>query len=387
MDVLRREQLSREELARYSRHLMLPEVGVAGQRKLAGASVLLVGAGGLGSPLGLYLAAAGVGRLGIVDDDVVDSTNLQRQVIHGTSAVGRPKVESAARRLADLNPNVEVVPHPYRFDAARGLALAAQYDVVVDGTDNFPTRYLVNDACVLAGKPNVYGSVYRFEGQASVFDASRGPCYRCLFPQAPPPGAVPSCAEGGVLGVLPGIIGLIQATETIKLIIGAGESLVGRLLIFDALEMRFASLAIAKDERCPVCGPHPSITQLHEEAASCTALPDDALRDVDSDSDITAVTLRQMLERDERVAVLDVREPFERDIAKLSNTHEIPLGDLAQRLGELPRDQDIVVYCRTGVRSAQAVRALREAGFRRARNLSGGIHAWIDDVDPTLTRY
>jgi len=387
MDVLKRTDLSREELGRYSRHLVLPEVGLAGQRKLKGASALLIGAGGLGSPLGLYLAAAGVGRLGLVDDDVVDETNLQRQVIHGSASLGVPKVESAAARIADLNPHVEVVKYPFRLDASRVLALVSDYDVIVDGTDNFATRFLVNDACVLAGKPNVYGSVYRFEGQASVFDARLGPCYRCLFPQPPPPGAVPSCADGGVLGVLPGIVGLIQATETIKLIIGVGESLVGRLLIFDALEMRFATLSIVKDPACPICGTNPSITQVRDEDVSCDALPDDARRGADSALDITPRTLRARLDAGDHVALLDVREPVEREIATLVNTFEIPLGDLGKRLDDLPKDQDIVVYCRSGARSAQAAQLLRDAGFRRVRNLIGGIRGWIDDVDPTLTRY
>ncbi len=387
MDVLRSADLSREELGRYSRHLVLPEVGLAGQRKLKAASVLLVGAGGLGSPLGLYLAAAGVGKLGVVDDDVVDETNLQRQVIHGSSAIGAPKVESAARRIADLNPNVKVITYPFRLDASRALALVSDYDVIVDGSDNFATRFLVNDACVLAHKPNVYGSVYRFEGQASVFDARRGPCYRCLFPQPPPPGAVPSCADGGVLGVLPGIVGLIQATETLKLIVGIGESLIGRLLIFDALEMRFAALSIVKDPACPVCGTNPSITELRDEDVLCAPLPDDARRGSDSAIDITPRTLRARLDRGERVALLDVREPVEREIATLANTHEIPLADLEHRLGELSKDEEIVVYCRSGVRSAQAAQLLRAAGFRQVRNLIGGIRAWTDDVDPTLTRY
>ncbi|MDQ6768068.1 MAG: molybdopterin-synthase adenylyltransferase MoeB [Candidatus Eremiobacteraeota bacterium] len=387
MDVIKSADLSRAELARYSRHLVLPEVGMAGQRKLKAASVLLVGAGGLGSPLGLYLAAAGVGRLGIVDDDHVDETNLQRQVIHSSASVGESKVQSAAQRINDLNPNVEVSTYPFRLDASRALGMVTEYDVTVDGSDNFPTRFLVNDACVLAGKPNVYGSVYRFEGQASVFDARRGPCYRCLFPQPPPAGSVPSCAEGGVLGVLPGIIGLIQATETIKLIIGAGNPLIGRLLIFDALDMRFASLSISKDDACPICSATPSITRLRDEDVACDPLPADARRFADSDADITPRTLRAKLDRGESLELLDVREPVERDIAKLPNTREIPLGDLARHLDELPKDKEIVVYCRVGGRSAQAAQLLRAAGFSRVRNLLGGLHAWIDDVDPTLTRY
>src|ERR1700736_6973169 len=386
MNVLRTTDLSREEVQRYSRHLTLPDVGPAGQRKLKAASVLLVGAGGLGSPLGLYLAAAGVGHLGIVDDDVVDETNLQRQVIHGSGAVGTLKVESAAQRIADLNPHVEVTTYPFRFGVEQALALVGDYDIIVDGSDNFPTRFLVNDACVIAGKPNVYGSVYRFEGQASVFDAQRGPCYRCVFPQPPPPGAVPSCAGGGVVGVVPGIIGLIQATETIKLIIGKGEPLIGKLLIFDALEMRFATLAIAKDDACPVCGTNPSITQVREEDARCD-IPPDALRGSAADLEITPQSLQAKLDSGEPIELLDVREPVEREIATLANTIEIRVDDLAEHLGELPRDREIVTYCRTGVRSARAVQLLRDAGFVRVRSLAGGINAWSETIDPTVMRY
>lgn len=387
MDVLRAADLTRDELQRYSRHLALPEVGVAGQRKLKAARVLLVGAGGLGSPLALYLAAAGVGTLGIVDDDVVDATNLQRQIMFGTMTLGESKVAAATRRIADLNPNVEVVGYPVRLRAQNAMPIIEDYDIVADGCDNFSARYLINDACVLAGRPNVHGSVYRFEGQASVFDAKRGPCYRCIFPQPPPPGTVPSCAEGGVLGVLPGIIGLIQATEVLKLIIGAGETLISRLLIFDALEMRFRSLKLAKDGECAVCGPNATITSLRDEDAQICDLPPDALRNVDSELAITPATLKADLGRRLPIELLDVREPYERDIAKLANTKEIPLGELSQRMGELHKDEDIVVYCRVGGRSAQAVQLLRDAGFPRVRNLIGGILGWIDDVDPTLTRY
>lgn len=384
MDV-RQAELTRDELQRYARHLILPEIGLDGQRKLKGACVLLVGAGGLGSPLGLYLAAAGVGTLGIVDDDAVDETNLQRQVIHGTGALGESKVESAARRIADLNPHVDVVPYPYRLSASNALDIVRQYDIVVDGCDNFTTRFLVNDACVLAGRPDVFGSVYRFEGQASVFDARQGPCYRCLFPTLPPPGSVPSCAEGGVLGVLPGIIGLVQATETMKLILGIGETLVGRLLVFDALEMRFRSLRLSKDEQCPVCGPHATITEVKDEVDAC-AIPS-ANGHAQTDDSIAVSALHEKLERGERVAILDVREPAERAIARLPNTFEIPLGELQERMGELPKDGELVVYCLTGNRSSRAVRALQEAGFPLARSLAGGIRAWTDEVDPTLTRY
>ena len=374
--------LSRPELQRYSRHLILPEVGLAGQRKLRSARVLLVGVGGLGSPLGLYLAAAGVGTLGIVDDDIVDATNLQRQVIHGSEAVGTPKTESAATRIAELNPHVTVEAHRVRLDASNALDLVRRYDVVVDGSDNFTTRFAVNDACVLAGKPNIYGSVYRFEGQASVFDATRGPCYRCLFSTAPPPGEIPSCAEGGVLGVLPGIIGLIQATETIKTILGIGETLIGRLLVFDALEMRFRTLNLRKDEDCPICGPQATITSVIEEAVSCE--PPERERRPDS---IDPKTLHDRIARGDRLALLDVREPAEREIAKLPNTFEIPLDDLPQRMSEIPRDREIVVYCLTGNRSARAAKLLRDAGYPLVRNLEGGIRAWTDLVDPTLTRY
>ncbi len=387
MDVLRSKDLTRDEFARYSRHLILPEVGIAGQRALKVASVLLVGAGGLGSPLGLYLAAAGIGRLGIVDDDVVDVSNLQRQVIHGSAAVGTAKVQSAAQRITDLNPHVDVVTHAVRLDASSVLELVAGYDVIIDGSDNFATRFAVNDACVLSKKPNVYGSVYRFEGQASVFDARVGPCYRCLFPSPPPPGAVPSCAEGGVLGVLPGVIGLIQATEAIKLITGLGEPLIGRLLMYDALEMRFATLAIAKDPSCPVCGDNPSIVEVRDEQVVCDVPESDGSSAVDAITEITPVMLRALLDRGERVALLDVREPYEREIVALNNTHEIPLGELERRASELPTDADIVVYCRSGVRSAQAVHLLRDAGFSRVRNLERGILGWIDDVDPSLARY
>ncbi len=383
MDV-RQAELTRDELQRYSRHLILPEIGLEGQRKLKAASVLLVGAGGLGSPLGLYLAAAGVGTLGIVDDDVVDETNLQRQVIHGTAAVGESKVHSAARRIADLNPHVDVVSYPYRLSASNALDIVRRYDLIVDGSDNFTTRFLVSDACVLAGKPNVFGSVYRFEGQASVFDAQRGPCYRCVFPTPPPPGAVPSCADGGVLGVLPGIVGLIQATETMKLIVGVGEPLIGRLLVFDALEMRFRSLKLLKDERCPACGPNATITELRDEPAACD-IPANGSQERDDSIDVK--TLRAKLDGGEQIEILDVREPVERDIARLANTKEIPLGELHERLNELPKDREIVVYCLTGNRSAQAARLLSEAGFAKVRSLQGGIRAWTDEIDPTLTRY
>jgi sulfur-carrier protein adenylyltransferase/sulfurtransferase len=369
------EQLTREELQRYSRHLLLPEIGSTGQQRIKSARVLLVGAGGLGSPLALYLAAAGVGTLGIVDDDEVDTTNLQRQVLHDSTSVGQPKVLSAQQRIAALNPHVTVVPHHARLSPDTAEALLSEYDIVADGSDNFPTRYLVNDACVALAKVNVYGSVYRFEGQASVFDAARGPCYRCLFPHAPPPGVAPSCAEAGVLGVLPGIVGLIQATEVLKLIAGVGEPLIGRLLVFDALDMHFRELRLAKDPDCPACGSQAGSVRLSDdyEAGACY--------------EISAPALHEKIARGERFELLDVREPVERDIAKLANTKEIPLGELESRMGELARDVPIVVYCYSGSRSGYAAQQLRAAGFADVKNLGGGILAWMDLVDPSLTRY
>jgi sulfur-carrier protein adenylyltransferase/sulfurtransferase len=381
--------LTRDELRRYSRHLSLPEVGVAGQRRLRRARVLIVGAGGLGAPLGLYLAAAGVGTIGIVDFDAVEDSNLQRQVIHSTPAVGSSKVGSAARRLRELNPGVEIVEHAVRLDSSNALEILRGYDIVADGTDNFPTRYLVNDACVLLGKPNVYGSVYRFEGQASLFDATRGPCYRCLYPVPPPPGAVPSCAEGGVLGVLPGLIGLIGATETVKRIIGIGESLVGRLLIFDALEMRFRELKLRKDPECPVCGEHPTITELIDYDFFCGAgAQPERNEDVATRlPDITPSELKAKLDRGERFDLVDVREDYELDICKLPYTKWIPLGELADRVDELDPATETIVYCRSGARSARAVDMLSKRGFTRARNLTGGVLRYADDVDPSMEKY
>ena len=382
--------LTRDELRRYSRHLSLPEVGSAGQRKLKAARVLIIGAGGLGAPLGLYLAAAGVGTIGIVDHDDVEESNLQRQVIHATSGVGTPKAQSAARRIADLNPGVETIVHQTRLSSANALEILRDYDVIVDGTDNFPTRYLVNDACVLLGKPNVYGSVYRFEGQASVFDAAVGPCYRCLFPEPPPPGAVPSCAEGGVLGVLPGIVGLIQATETIKRITGIGESLVGRLLVFDALEMRFRELKLRKEPNCPACGANPTITALVDYEAFCGVPAQRTERNGDVTSggtDLTPAELKAKLDRGERFELVDVREDYELEIGKLPYTKWIPVGEFADRIGELDKNVETVVYCRSGARSGKAVDLLRRAGFANARNLVGGILRWSDDVDPSIEKY
>ncbi|MDQ6823837.1 MAG: molybdopterin-synthase adenylyltransferase MoeB [Candidatus Eremiobacteraeota bacterium] len=369
------DSLTREELQRYSRHLILPEIGVDGQRALKAARVLLIGAGGLGSPLALYLTAAGVGTIGIVDDDAVDLTNLQRQVLHGSSQVGRSKILSAQQRLADLNPDVKIVPFQTRLTRDNVTSILAEFDIVADGSDNFTTRYIVNDACVALEKINVYGSVYRFEGQASVFDARKGPCYRCLFPQPPQTGA--SCSDVGVLGVLPGIIGLIQATEVLKLITGAGESLIGRLLLFDALEMRFRELKLVKDAQCPACG----------IGAQPTTLAAAANGETQAHLEISALDLREKLGRGEAIELLDVREPVEREIAKLANTREIPLGELSARLHELPQNVPIVAYCYSGARSASAVQQLRAAGFADVKNLRGGILAWMDAIDPTLTRY
>ncbi len=381
-------ELTREEHARYARHLILPEVGLDGQRRLKAARVLVVGAGGLGSPAALYLAAAGVGTLGLVDFDAVEMSNLQRQIVHGTPDVGRPKIESAAARLHALNPHVRIEPHPTRLTSADALALVSAYDVVVDGTDNFATRYLVNDACVLTRTPNAYGSIFRFEGQASVFAAPGGPCYRCLHPEPPPPGVIPSCAEGGVLGVLPGVIGTIQATEAIKLVLGVGEPLVGRFLIYDALRMRFRELRLARDPECPVCGDHPTIRELMDYDAMCggPAAPPAGAGTADLGEDITAADLADRLARGD-VAVVDVREPYELAICRIEGALAIPLGDLPHRLHEVPRDVDLVLVCRVGARSAQAAAFLRANGFPRARNLQGGMLEWIARVDPSQPKY
>jgi adenylyltransferase/sulfurtransferase len=380
--------LSQEEVRRYSRHLILPEVGLEGQVKLKNARVLLIGVGGLGSPLALYLAAAGLGTLGLVDADVVDETNLQRQVIHGTKDVGRAKLDSAADRIADVNPNVKVERHETMLSSANALELFRQYDVVADGTDNFPTRYLVNDACVLTKKPNVYGSIFRFEGQASVFGAPNGPCYRCLYPEPPPPGLVPSCAEGGVLGILPGIVGLIQANEVVKLVLGIGEPLVGRLLLFDALAMTFRELKLRRDPACPVCGSNPSVKELIDYQEFCGIRPDVDLASSSMQS-MSARELHERLERGDDITVIDVREPEERALCAIEGSRLVPLGELAARLGELDSTKDTVLQCRTGKRSAKAIELLVQAGFSNARlwNLEGGIDAWARDVDPTMPRY
>ena len=377
--------LSKDEVLRYSRHLIMPEVGMDGQLKLKQAKVLLVGTGGLGAPLGLYLAAAGVGRLGLVDFDVVDFTNLQRQVTFGTSDVGRKKLDAAKERLANLNPNIQIDTHEVQLSSANALDILRDYDIVVDGTDNFPTRYLVNDACVLLGKPNVYGSIFRFEGQATVFGYPGGPCYRCLYPEPPPPGLVPSCAEGGVLGVLPGIIGSLQAMETIKLIIGQGSSLAGRLLLFDALDMRFRELKLRKNPDCPLCGERRTIHALIDYQEFCGIRGEEAAPKVDV-PEITPRDLKTRLDRGDNLFILDVREPHEYQICHL-NGHLIPLGDLPRRVNELDTSREIVAHCRSGKRSADAVAFLRQAGFKKIWNLKGGILAWSDDVDPRVPKY
>jgi len=385
--------LSSQEVQRYSRHLILPEVGMEGQRKLKAAKVLCVGAGGLGSPVALYLAAAGVGTIGIVDFDVVDLSNLQRQVLHGTPDVGRSKLQSATDRLKAINPEVTVVPHHTALSSSNALELFAPYDIILDGTDNFPTRYLVNDACVLLGKPNAYGSIFRFEGQASVFATKDGPCYRCLYPEPPPPGLVPSCAEGGVLGVLPGMVGMIQATEAVKLILGIGEPLVGRFLIYDALRMKFREMKLRKDPECPVCGPNPTVTTLIDYEQFCgtpvpTGQPVAATPPATPGvPEITPEDLKARLDRGDDLVVLDVREPHEVDICRIAGSIVIPLGDVPKRAGELDPSRALVVHCKAGGRSAKAVTYLREHGFPQALNLKGGILSWIDKVDPTQPKY
>ncbi len=385
-------ELSREEIERYSRHLIMPEVGMVGQRKMKRASVLLIGAGGLGSPLGLYLAAAGVGKIGIVDFDVVDHSNLQRQVLHGTRDIGRSKLESAKDRIHDVNPNIEVETHQLRLTSENAMEVIEPYDIVVDGTDNFPTRYLTNDACVLLGKPNVYGSIFRFEGQVSVFDAKNGPCYRCLFREPPPPGMVPSCAEGGVLGVLPGIIGTLQALETIKLIIGEGEPLIGRLLLFDALDMQWRTLKLRKDPNCPVCGENPTVTGLIDYLEFCgvSAYEEGAEEhDAQGVPTISAGELNTRLERGDEIRLVDVRQEHEWEIVNLGpqGAELIPLDTLLERLPELDSAEEIVLHCQGGSRSAKALRQLQDAGFRKVWNLRGGILAWQKEVDPSLPRY
>ena len=381
--------LSGDEIKRYSRHLILSEVGMEGQQKLKAAKVLCIGAGGLGSPVAMYLAAAGVGTIGIVDFDTVDLSNLQRQILHGTSDVGRSKLASAKDTLHNLNPHVNVITHEVALSSANALDLFRGYDVVVDGTDNFPTRYLVNDACVLLGIPNAYGSIFRFEGQASVFGTKDGPCYRCLYPEPPPPGLVPSCAEAGVLGILPGLIGTIQATETVKLILGMGQTLAGRFLIYDAMKMRFRELTLRKDPDCPVCGTHPTVTALIDYDQFCGVAPSQApaAAGPDAMNDITPLELKARIDAGTRPFVLDVREPTEYQINRIPGSVLIPLGELPARVGELDPTVEIVTQCKSGVRSAKAASFLRQQGFTNVRNLTGGILAWVDQVDPSQPKY
>jgi adenylyltransferase/sulfurtransferase len=377
--------LSNEEILRYSRHLIMPEVGMRGQQKLKAAKVLCVGAGGLGSPLALYLGAAGVGTMGIVDFDVVDYTNLQRQIIHATADVGRPKLDSAAEKIKAMNPFVNIRKFETRLSSDNALDLFKEFDIIIDGTDNFPTRYLVNDACVLTGKPNVYGSIFRFEGQVSVFATQEGPCYRCLYPEPPPPGLVPSCAEGGVLGILPGLVGVMQATETIKLILGSGDPLIGRLLLVDALGMKFRELKLRKHADCPACGKHPTITKLIDYQEFCGIRGEEAPVE-ETMSEMQVEELKARLERGDDLFILDVREPHEYDICNLGG-HLIPLGEIPSRVHELDTSREIVAHCRSGVRSAKAVNFLRQAGFKKVHNLAGGILAWADRVDPSMPKY
>jgi adenylyltransferase/sulfurtransferase len=380
--------LNHEEILRYSRHLLIPEVGLTGQKKIKAANVLVIGTGGLGSPVALYLAAAGVGRIGLVDYDLVDASNLQRQVIHGTSGIGTLKVESARLRMLDVNPDIQVEVFNEPYTSQNALRIAEDFDILIDGTDNFPTRYLTNDVSVLTGKPNVYGSIYRFDGQVSVFDARQGPCYRCLFPEPPPPGLVPSCAEGGVLGVLPGTIGTLQATEALKLILGIGESLIGRLLLFNALDMSFEFVNLRKNPHCKICSPNPEVTELIDYEAFC-GVPG---HDHDEGSagegwDIEAGQLAERLQQGEDIHLLDVREPHELEISRLEGAELIPLGQLAARLSELDSADEMVVFCKGGPRSTRALELLTSAGFRKVKNLKGGINAWAQEVDPSLPIY
>jgi adenylyltransferase/sulfurtransferase len=381
-------ELTTDDLQRYSRHLLLPEVGEEGQRRLKAARVLCVGTGGLGSPLALYLAAAGVGTLGLVDFDVVDASNLQRQIIHATADIGRKKLDSAAEKLKALNPALNVVKHETMLTSANALGILKDYDVIADGTDNFPTRYLVNDACVLLGKPNAYGSIFRFEGQASVFAAENGPCYRCLYPEPPPPGLVPSCAEGGVLGILPGLVGVIQATETIKLILGKGEPLIGRLLLVDALNMRFRELKLRKNPECPVCGEHPTVTKLIDYEQFCGIAPASKEEQAVKNGipQMSVKELKRRMDAGDDVFVLDVREPFEYQIANIGGTL-IPQNSVPQRLAEIDRNREIVVQCKSGARSQRISEFLKQAGYENVSNLAGGILAWSDQIDPKVPKY
>jgi adenylyltransferase/sulfurtransferase len=384
-------ELTTDDLSRYSRHLILPEVGMEGQQKLKAARVLCVGTGGLGSPLALYLTAAGIGTLGLVDFDVVDSSNLQRQIIHSTKDIGRKKLDSAEEKLKALNPSINIVKHDTMLSSANALEIIKDYDIVADGTDNFPTRYLVNDACVLLGKPNAYGSIFRFEGQASVFSTKTGPCYRCLYPEPPPPGLVPSCAEGGVLGILPGLVGVIQATEVIKLILGKGEPLIGRLLLVDALNMRFRELKLRKNPECPVCGENPTVTALIDYQHFCGIVPETPTTSEgrivkNGIPQISVKDLKARRDAGEDVFLLDVREPYEYQIAQIGGTL-IPQNDVPNRLAEIPRDREIVVQCRSGARSQRIAELLKQAGYRDVVNLAGGILAWSDEIDPSVQKY
>jgi molybdopterin/thiamine biosynthesis adenylyltransferase/rhodanese-related sulfurtransferase len=380
--------LNRDEILRYSRHLLIPEVGLEGQRKIKAASVLLIGTGGLGSPVALYLAAAGVGRIGLVDFDVVDYSNLQRQVIHGMSSLDKLKVESARERILDINPEVQVDVYNEPFTSENAMRIAESYDILIDGTDNFPTRYLVNDTCVLLGKPNVYGSIYRFEGQVSVFDARQGPCYRCLFPEPPPPGLVPSCAEGGVLGVLPGTVGTLQATEALKLILGIGSPLIGKLLLYDALDMSFQYVKLRKNPDCKVCSDHPEVTHLIDYEAFCGVPGRDLVEgSAGEEWDIEPQALARRLSDHQPVRLIDVREPYELEISRLASAENMPLGELAARLKDLDSAQDIVLFCRNGGRSTRALELLLSAGFRKVKNLRGGINAYAQEVDPQIPVY
>ena len=381
-------ELTADDLSRYSRHLLLPEVGMEGQQKLKAAKVLCIGTGGLGSPLAFYLAAAGIGTLGLVDFDVVDASNLQRQIIHSTKDIGRKKLDSAAEKLLALNPALNVVKHETMLTSANALEILKDYDIVADGTDNFPTRYLVNDACVLLGKPNAYGSIFRFEGQASVFSTKEGPCYRCLYPEPPPPGLVPSCAEGGVLGILPGLVGIIQATEVIKLLLGKGEPLIGRLLLVDSLAMRFRELKLRKNPDCPVCGTHPTVTQLIDYQQFCGIMPETKQEQAVKNgiSQISVQELKQRRDAGEDVFVLDVREPFEYQIAQIGGKL-IPQNDVPNRLAEIPRDREVIVQCKSGGRSQRIAEFLAQQGYPNVKNLAGGIQAWAEQIDPKVPMY
>src|ERR1035437_1560849 len=381
--------LNQEEILRYSRHLIMPEVGVEGQEKLKKASILLIGCGGLGSPLSMYLSAARVGRLGLVDFDLTDFTNLQRQVAFGTQDVGRPKVAATKDRITSINPNGQVTTYKTQLPSDNVMEIFKDYDIIIDGTDNFPTRYLVNDACVFLHKPNVYGSIFRFEGQATIFWADKGPCYRCLYPEPPPPRMVPSCAEGGVLGILPGTFGLIQATEAIKLILGKGDSLVGRLLLYNAMDMKFREVKLQKDPECPVCGTNPTITKLidYEQFCGIALGQEEATVQTNGIHEITAKELKAIIDRKDKFVLVDVREPHEYQIAKIPGSRLIPLGEVSQRANELDTADDIVVHCRSGARSAKAIAVLQKMGFKRLRNLKGGILAWSQDVDPSVPQY